>query len=228
MILIAVLLFVGLGLAAVAGVTHDFDVDILLALRQPGDPMVPRGPQWLLDATRDITTLGDTTVLTLVTVIAAGLALVRRRTETALFIAVTIGFGAVLDTLLKLAFTRPRPTVVPHLVEVTSASFPSGHAMNSAIACLTLGAVLASRTADRGTRAYIVLVGFVLTFVIGASRVTLGVHYPTDVIGGWLAGAAWVTACWLVASRRLGVAGTGAVQAGALPLAAHPAKARTP
>jgi undecaprenyl-diphosphatase len=224
----AVLLVVWLGHAAVAGVTREFDAGILLAMRQPGDPMVPRGPQWLHTAMRDITALGDTTVLTLVTVIAAALALVRRRVGMAGFIAVTIGFGAFIDTRLKLAFARPRPMIVPHLVEVTSASFPSGHAMNSAVACLTLAAVLAARTADRGTRAYIVLVGFVLTFVIGASRVYLGVHYPTDVIGGWLAGAAWVTACWLVAARRLGLAGTGAGRAGALPLAAHPAKARTP
>ena len=227
-VLVAVLIFAWLGHAAVLGTTRDFDARILLALRQPGDPAVPRGPAWLFAAMRDITALGDTPVLTLVTAIAAGFALIRRRIGEAVFIAVTIAMGAVIDTRLKLLFGRPRPAVVPHLVEVTSASFPSGHAMNSAVACLTLAALLITGTPDRRTRVYIAGAAVVLTLLIGVSRVYLGVHYPTDVIGGWMAGAAWVTACWLIASRWVpGVAAAVPLPL-PLPFTAHPAKAREP
>ena len=223
-ILVAVLLVTLLGLTAGADVTQNFDTHILLSLRQPGDPALPRGPTWLFAVMRDITALGDTSVLTLVTAIAVGLALTRRRVGVAMFIAATIAMGAIVDTGLKLLFARPRPAVVPHLVEVTSASFPSGHAMNSAVACLTLGALLVCRTPDRGGKAYIAAVAVALTLFIGVSRLYLGAHYPTDVIGGWLAGAAWAAACWLVASRWL-APGFAAVP---LPLVAHPAKTRQP
>ena len=227
-VLVAVLIFAWLGHAAVSGMTYRFDARILLALRQSGDLAIPRGPQWLFRALRDITALGDTPVLTLVTVVAAGLAVLRRRVGMAVFIAVTVAVGAILDTQMKLAFARPRPSVVPHLVEVTSASFPSGHAMNSTIVYLTLAALLARQMPDRRSQIYIGSVGIALALVIGASRVYLGVHYPTDVVGGWLAGAAWALACWLVASRWLAVAMPGGVRAEALPSPAHPAKAREP
>ena len=226
------LLFAWLGHAALVGTTSSFDARILLMLRQPGNLAALRGPSWLFAAMRDVTALGDTPVLTLVTGIAAGAALVRRRIGMAVFIALTIAVGAVLDTQLKLVFARPRPSVVPHLVDVTSASFPSGHAMNSAIVCLTLAALLARRTTDRGLRAYLACIGVGLALVVGASRVVLGVHYPTDVIGGWVAGAAWAASCWLVASKwhlLANPSGSGAPGSGeALPLAAHPAKAREP
>ncbi len=177
---------------------------------------------------RDVTALGDATVLTLVTTVAAGLALTRRRIGTAAFIALTAISGAIADTQLKLAFGRPRPTLTPHLVEVASASFPSGHAMNAAVVYLTLAALLAKGTADRRARAYFLSIGIGLSVVIGVSRVYLGVHYPTDVIGGWLAGAAWAAACWTLASHWHLLGDEGAGPARALPLAAHPAKAREP
>ena len=223
-IALAVIFVVWLGLMVASQPPGDFDSRIMLALRRPGNPAMPRGPDWLFAAMRDITALGDSPVLTLVTAIVAGFALIRRRIVEAGFVAATVAIGAIVDTQMKLAFARPRPGLVPHLVDVTSASFPSGHAMNSAVACLTIGALIASHTADRATRTYVAIIGVGLTLAIGASRVYLGVHYPTDVIAGWVAGAAWATACWLVAARWLGHPAPG----GALPLAVHPAKPRRP
>jgi undecaprenyl-diphosphatase len=102
---------------------------------------------------------------------------------------------------MKHAFNRPRPTIVPHLREAFSSSFPSGHAMESAIVYLTLGTILMRVAERRITKLYCLGIAIVLTVLVGASRVYLGVHYPTDVIGGWTIGFAWASICWLVAER---------------------------
>ncbi|HEX8365674.1 MAG TPA: phosphatase PAP2 family protein [Allosphingosinicella sp.] len=102
---------------------------------------------------------------------------------------------------LKALFMRPRPDVVAHLVDVTSTSFPSGHATNSAVVYLTLGALLARTQTSRRVRAYLmaVAIALTLTLTVGFSRVYLGVHWPTDVVAGWCVGAAWATSCGLLA-----------------------------
>jgi undecaprenyl-diphosphatase len=110
---------------------------------------------------------------------------------------------------MKQAFNRPRPTVVPHLRDAFSSSFPSGHAMESAIVYLTLGAVLMRVTESRLTKLYCLGMAILLTLLVGISRVYLGVHYPTDVIGGWIIGFVWASICWLAAKHfenRAGIA----------------------
>ena len=86
-------------------------------------------------------------------------------------------------------------------------SFPSGHAMLSAVTYLTLGTMLARMDATLSGRTYIMCLATFLTVVVGTSRVYLGVHYPTDVLAGWALGAAWAILClgaaWLL-ERRLG------------------------
>ena len=109
--------------------------------------------------------------------------------------------GEVLDSVMKYFFNRPRPTVVPHLRVVYSTSFPSGHAMESAIVYLTLGAILMRVSERRVTKIYCLGIAMLLTALAGVSRVFLGVHYPTDVIGGWIIGFVWASICWLVEQR---------------------------
>ncbi|XXF77573.1 phosphatase PAP2 family protein [Myxococcaceae bacterium GXIMD 01537] len=179
--------------------TRHFDERLLLALRRPDDLAVPRGPVWLRVAARDFSALGGAPVLALVTVAVCGLlALVRHWRSLALVVGATLG-GTLLNVALKHLFARPRPTVVPHLTEVASASFPSGHAMLSAIVYLTLGALLAQLTEHRRLRFYALGWAVLLTLLIGLTRVYLGVHYPTDVLGGWVAGLAWALLAALVA-----------------------------
>jgi undecaprenyl-diphosphatase len=113
------------------------------------------------------------------------------------FVVVATGGGGLLSTAMKQLFGRDRPDVVPHLVAVTSASFPSGHSMLAAILYLTLGALLARFAARRRTKVYLLKVALCITFVVGSSRVYLGVHYPTDVLAGWCAGLVWALLCWL-------------------------------
>jgi undecaprenyl-diphosphatase len=186
------------------GETRAFDEGVLLMLRDPIDPAMPRGPAWLTKMMVDITALGGVTVLTLlVTLVVVYLAL-RQKYRTALFVTASILGGWALSSAMKLGIARPRPEVVQHLVEVTDMSFPSGHAMLSAITYLTLGAML-SRLEERASlRYFFPLVAVVLTLIIGLSRIYLGVHYPTDVLGGWAAGMVWACGSWFVARRVLG------------------------
>lgn len=176
-----------------------FDRNILLALRNPADLSDPIGPRWLEEVARDITALGSHVVLTMVTLAVVGFLLIARKRGAAVLVAVSVGGGTLLGTLLKLLFGRARPDLVPHAVEVYSASFPSGHAMLSAVTYLTLGALLMRVQARPGERLYILAVAIALTLLVGASRVYLGVHWPSDVLAGWCVGAAWAILCWTAA-----------------------------
>jgi undecaprenyl-diphosphatase len=193
--------FVALAGEVTEGDTLAFDTRILQALRDPADPSKPRGPAWVENALLDLTALGGSTLLVLVVGAVVGFMLLQTRYRSALVVAVTAVSGEVLNYVLKDAFHRPRPSIVPHLRAAFSTSFPSGHAMESAIVYLTLGAIL-MRTADsRVTKLYILGVATLLTALVGISRVYLGVHYPTDVIGGWIIGFMWASICWLAAQR---------------------------
>ncbi|MDP4575411.1 phosphatase PAP2 family protein [Qipengyuania sp. G39] len=181
--------------------TQAFDIAFLKSLRIPGDLATPIGPSWLLDSMRDITALGGVTVLTLVSALAIAFLLMRGRVKQALYTALATGGGAVMGKLLKSLFARERPEVVPHLVEVTSLSFPSGHSMNSAIVYLTLAVMISRSFDERRARIFTIGTAALLVLAIGFSRLYLGVHYPTDVLGGWTVGASWALAMGLIATR---------------------------
>ncbi|MBK1660741.1 phosphatase PAP2 family protein [Paracraurococcus ruber] len=186
--------------------SHGFDQAILLALRQPGAPDQPIGPAWLTLSIREVTALGSIPVLFLLTLLALGYLVLDRRWRAAALLLVSLPGGLLVNTLLKDAFGRPRPDLVARLAEVQTASFPSGHAMLSAIGFLTLGALLAAGARRRRHRAYILTMAALLTLLVGASRVWLGVHWPTDVLAGWCLGAAWAMACWLALRKWRGAA----------------------
>jgi len=181
------------------GETQRVDERVLRSLRTPVDPAVPIGPAWLLPAARDLTALGSVEVLLLFVLAVAGfLALARLWWHLALVLGASAG-GVLLLVLLKQVFDRPRPTVVPPLMLETSPSFPSGHAMMSAVIYLTLGTLLAQLCSRWRERIYVVSVAVVLAAIVGLTRLYLGVHYPSDVLAGWSLGLAWALASALLA-----------------------------
>jgi undecaprenyl-diphosphatase len=147
---------------------------------------------------RDLTALGSFGVLALLTAAAVGYLVLAAKRHAAIAVLAAVAGGVVLSTALKLGFDRPRPDLVPHAVEVYTASFPSGHSMMAAVTYLTLGALLARVEGDWRLKLYWVGIALLLTLLVGFSRVYLGVHWPSDVLGGWALGATWALACWIV------------------------------
>lgn len=189
--------FAKLGEEMVEGDTRAFDEYVLLALRTPGNPSDPIGPGWFEEMMRDFTALGGTAVLLTVTLAVTGYLIIARRRRLALTVAVSVITGMLLSQTLKWGFARPRPDLVPALTQVYTHSFPSGHAMVSAVVYLTLGVLCARAPIGTAMKAYLLSVATLLTFIVGISRVYLGVHWPTDVLAGWAGGAAWALLCWL-------------------------------
>ncbi len=180
------------------GDTLRFDRALLLAMRRPGD-LAPKGSPSFQEDARDVTALGGVVVLTLITVATAGFLALDGKRRMAGFVCASILSGSIASNLLKDLFHRPRPDIVPHAVYVSSSSFPSGHSMLSALTYLTLGALLARSQQRRSLKAYFLVLAIFLTFLVGVSRVYLGVHWPTDVLAGWTAGAVWALLSWLAA-----------------------------
>ena len=192
----------------VDGDTQRFDERVLVSLRRVDDTRTPIGPAWLRHGAEDVTALGGPTVLGLVVIATVGFLLLQRMERTAAFVFVASASGWLLNAMLKRLFQRPRPDVVPHLREVTSLSFPSGHAMTSAVVYLTLGALLMRISRGRVTKFYCMAVAMFATLLVGATRVYLGVHYPTDVLAGWLVGLSWALVWWMLErwlERRAGL-----------------------
>lgn len=102
--------------------------------------------------------------------------------------------GVVAELLLKRFFRRARPTLLVHLEDVRSTSFPSGHAMASSSLYLTLAFVASRSRRLRGHRRGLLAGAGAVAGSVGASRVYLGVHWPTDVLGGLALGTAWACA----------------------------------
>jgi undecaprenyl-diphosphatase len=181
------------------GDTRGFDSAVLMSLRQAGDPSLPIGPKWLRIAAGDATALGSVTILTLIVLGTAGLFLVLRKRREAVWLVATAAGGTAISQVLKQVFNRERPPLFMHAVEVMNPSFPSGHAMLSAVIYLTLGALVARFARTRRVKAYAMAWAVMLSVLVGCSRVYLGVHWPTDVLAGWCLGALWAIAVWLLA-----------------------------
>lgn len=191
--------FVELGSAVLEEGRIRFDETVLLALRQPGNPAIPLGPPWMPQVMQDLTALGGAAVLTLLSLSVVGFLLLERKGRIALLVVASIAGGLLLAGALKSGFHRPRPSVVPHLTTETTTSFPSGHSMLSAVTYLTLGTLLARHYRDHRLKIFFLAAAVGISFLVGLSRVYLGVHYPTDVLAGWCAGTAWALLCDLVA-----------------------------
>ena len=203
LLLIAGLLLIFLFIAqdVFEGETAAFDRAAILAFRIAGNISNPIGPPWLEEAARDVTALGSIIVVVTLSGAVAGYLLILGRRGPALLMLISVAGGTGLNDLLKSIFDRPRPDLVLQTARVFTSSFPSGHAAVSAVVYLTLGALLARDAPSLAVKLYIMAVAILIVFLVGISRVFLGVHYPTDVLAGWCIGSAWALTCWLAADR---------------------------
>lgn len=199
-ITVAVLAFSVLAVLVLNGVTTSFDEATLLWINQHASP----GFDSFFVA---FTELGGLIVVTVVSALLFGYFLYRKKYTKALLVAAGVGGAALMNIILKSIFDRPRPDLWEWLVVETHFSFPSGHATASMALAIVIVALL-WKTKWRivsiiGAAMYILSIGF--------SRLYLGVHYPTDILGGWLLGAAWVLlviGVILVSRQRKTVKGT--------------------
>lgn len=208
---VVAVVLLALGLAELTDdvLEHDtawLDRTILLALRENDDPSDPIGPRWMHEVGRDITALGGGPVLALLTGIVLGYLWARGRWRAGWVLAAGFVGSFLWTAILKAAIDRPRPRLVTHLTEVSSASFPSGHSAMSAATYLALGMLLARAHEQRRVKVYLVCAMAFVVFLVGVSRVYMGVHWPTDVLAGWALGTLWAIAIWTLAwwleSRR--------------------------
>lgn len=148
-------------------------------------------PKWIREAVRDVTSLGSFTVLGTITLIAVLTLLnLGHRREVALLATVALG-GLLVSNLLKIAFDRQRPELSDHLTVVYTSSFPSSHAMMSTAIFLTLARIGFRQAATSHARITFLIFGTTIPVAVGLSRVSLGVHWLTDVMAGWAAGVFW-------------------------------------
>lgn len=182
-----------------AGTTERIDTQLLLLCRDDSPEHQPLGSPRFVSAVRDFTALGSGTVLTLLVLVVTAYYLLQGHWRTGLFLLFTSLIGWGLMEGIKEIYARPRPTIVTPLMVESSYSFPSGHAKMSAVIYLTLGAILAQNSKKRSIKFFWIALAVLLTLLIGSSRVYLGVHHPSDVLAGWLAGSAWALLAFLLA-----------------------------
>ena len=151
----------------------------------------------LADAARLITMLGDGRVVALVTVLGGFVLIQRKQHWPALVLVVGPLLGKSITELQKYEFNRMRPAEDPHLVVVHSLSFPSGHSANAMMTYVALALFLAPPERQQIWLGVAVLIAV----LVGLSRVVLGVHWPSDVIGGWSYGLVWALLLYAISQR---------------------------
>lgn len=201
--------FLNIGGEMVEGETDAVDRAMLLALRTPGDLNDPIGSRNIEEAIRDVTALGGTTLVTLVTVLSVLAFVFHRKGLHALVMGGAVLLAWLSSDASKALYSRPRPDVVPHEAYVFSASFPSGHSTLSAATYLTLAMLVASLETRRRSKALAYGIAAMVLVSVGFSRIYLGVHWPSDVLAGWCLGATWALAAW-IALRLMGGQARGA------------------
>jgi undecaprenyl-diphosphatase len=190
----AIVLLALLWLAMLTVGTGDSDDDILRALYVGREPL-------LVAVARALTWLGDWRVVIALSLAASVWLAIARSWRSGLAVLVVTLIGRALVSAQKYGIERMRPGDEAHLVPVSTPSFPSGHSAGAVIVYLTLALVIAGRGRWKWpavTAALLVAAG------VGVSRVMLGVHWPTDVVGGWAFGLLWVLLVLPLAERLAG------------------------
>jgi len=186
--------FAHLGHEVGGGEAYGFDQRLLLAAQS-----LRAAHPGLTEVMRDITALGSTAVLVLVISLTVVYLLLSGHRGRAGLLALSAISGTGLLYFFKSLFARARPDAAFADAVVSGWSFPSGHTSMSAIVFLTLGSLLAAMRVRQRERVFILSTAVLLTVLVGISRVMLGAHWASDVLGGWSFGAAWALLCLMLA-----------------------------
>jgi undecaprenyl-diphosphatase len=184
--LVAAIAFTAIAGVVSVGVTQSFDDSVLAWFARHRTP-------WLDHIMLQVTALGNGTVL-IVLVLVASVFLWQTQHKWSVYLLFLGVFGGqILSAILKDSFERPRPSIVEAVTRVTSMSFPSGHAMTSVIVYGAVGHLVARLEPTAGLRRTTWTFAILMILLIGISRMYLGVHYPSDVLAGFVAGLAWLS-----------------------------------
>ena len=189
------ILFAWLSEEVFEGALQRFDLAVRTKVHQFFSPGVTR---FMLD----MTFLGSIGFLTGLFAIIVAVWLAMGMKRPAVWLAIAVGGSVILDISLKLSFHRTRPVPFVGVAPLTY-SFPSGHALSSFCFYGVLAGLFCVRIRSQAMRSLVWAAAAALVFAIGLSRIYLGVHYPTDVIAGYIAAAGWVsTLLFTVNARR--------------------------
>lgn len=191
MVTLGAALFAQIAAAVVEGQTQAFDESILRFMGENGAP-------WLDSTALEVTALGARVVVYMVVLVASAFLWQSRHHYSAALLWVSVFGAGLINTVLKVSFNRPRPDVFPWRTQhVGLASFPSGHAMTSMVVYGTLAFLIARLAPTPLLRRLTWALAVFVIVIVGLSRLYLGVHYPSDVLAGFVIGAAWAVTCAL-------------------------------
>ena len=148
------------------------------------------------EAVRVISWFGSVMFLAIGSAVAAVVFIWKRWFDALLGLALTMGGGGLLNMLLKHFFQRQRPVFETPLVHLSSFAFPSGHTMGATLFYFFIAAVAAYAMRSASVRVFAFSIALMLVALIGATRIYLGAHFVTDVLGAIVAGLAWLAFCW--------------------------------
>jgi undecaprenyl-diphosphatase len=181
----AIIIFAQLADEVLEGDTQAFDEAVLQWFQGHRTPGLNR-------VAMEVTALGSGTVIIMVVLLASVFLWLSKHKWSVYVLLLVVFGGKLLNTLLKGGFGRDRPSIVEAVADVSSQSFPSGHAMSSIVAYGSIAYLMGRLEPSKRLRYAIWTVAILLVLVIGVTRMYLGVHYPSDIIGGYIAGAAWI------------------------------------
>ncbi len=183
---------------------HAADLLLLFGMPPPFDPTAPVGPRWLKDLSWDLTAIGSPGFVGTAVVIVSGGLVIAGRAALAARLVICIGSGTALGLTLKRAFGAIRPHHGLDRATELNTSFPSGHALLASLLSFSLALLVVSAAPPHSRvrlARFSLAAATLVSFLVGASRVHLGLHWPTDVVAGWIVGAGWALLFW--ASAKL-------------------------
>lgn len=201
-----VALVIALAVGVSLGLTDELDQAVIQAVRVPA-------LQGLLAPLGIITELGSTWAITAMAAVAFLVGAAIGMWGHGLIGAFTIGLASIANSSLKLAMARERPELLEQIIVERGFSFPSGHALLGMVAYGVLAVLISRSRLPLGVRRAVIVGLVVVIGLIGLSRIWLGVHYPTDVLAGWTAGAVVVLAYAALTRRVSPAPASGAVDA---------------